>query len=317
MTPRTPWLTLVVAAGCGNPISNALFIEDAEFLAAVPNFEDLRVEFPGEVEAHAGAPAIPLPGHAADLRAQSAAVAANLELTLADLMTLGDFIRGDEPSTREDDLRSWGPASLENGSRALLLVDIVRSGVGQYDWGFMLGESSAGPWVPFYEGTHYSGATVAEGDGSLEADIGLLAGALDQQREGVVQVEYDLREGITIQLMLLDYRETAGEAPIDAFYRHETDGSGAADFQYGLEAELSEGEQRERVGVRTRWEADTAMRADSRMYGGDLGSEVFTMSQCWDEQGALVYQADSWGMVEPLGSESDCAFGKALHADDW
>jgi hypothetical protein len=317
MNPRSSHFALVFLVGCGNPISNAMFIEDAEFLAAVPDFEDLKVEFPGEAEAHAGVPAIPLPGHASDLRAQSAAVAANLELTLSDLMTLGAFIRSDEPSTREDDLRSWGPASLENGSRALLLVDIVRSGVGQYDWGFMLGESSAGPWVPFYEGTHYSGATVAEGDGTLEADIGLLADALDQDREGVVRIDYDLREGTILQLSLSDYRETAEVVPLDAFYRYETDGSGAADFQYGIEAELSEGEQHERVGVRTRWEADTAMRADSRMYGGDLGSEVFTMSQCWDVQGALVFQEDSWGMLEPLGSESDCAFGKALHADDW
>jgi hypothetical protein len=317
MTHRAPCLVLVLAVGCGNPISNALFIEDAEFLAAVPTFEDLRVDFPAEAEPFGAAPAIPLPGHAADLRAQTAAVADNLELTLADLMTLGTFIRSDEPSAREEDLRSWGPSSLENGTRTLLLVDIVRSGVGQYDWAFMLGESSAGPWEPFYEGTHYSGATVSEGDGSLEADIGALAVALGEERQGTVAVEYDQREGTLLQLDLRDYREAEADEPTNAHYRYQADGSGAADFQYGLEAQLAGGEARERVGVRTRWLASTAMRADSRMAGGDLASDDLTMSQCWDETGTLVYQVDSWDLLVPVGAVSDCAFGKPLYAEDW
>ncbi len=314
MLRRLPLLA-ALSIGCANPISNALFIEDAEFLAAVPNFDELSVDFPASVETLSGP--LPLPGHATDLRAQSAAVAANLQLTLADLSTLGSYIRSDEPSVREDDLRSWGPASLENGTRALLLVDIIRSGVGQYDWAFMLSESSAGPWVPFYAGTHFSGATVADGDGTFEADIGLLADALGQEREGLVLVEYDLREGSLLDLELQGYREAADDDPLDAWYRYEADGSGAGDFQYGIEAELSEGDAAERVGVRTRWKDDGAMRADSRMYGGDLKPQEFTMSQCWDASGALVYQVDSWEMLDPLGELSACAFQKAEYADDW
>jgi hypothetical protein len=314
MNPRL--LHLALLAGCGNPISNALFLEDAEFAAAVPSFEQLRIDFPAQDTSYSGAD-IPPPGHASDLRSQSAAVAANLELTLADLAALGTFIRTDEPSLREEDLRSWGPSSLENGSRSLLLVDVVRSGEAQYDWAFMLGESSAGPWQPFFEGTHYSGATVAEGDGVLEADIGSLADALGQEREGRVLLDYDLREGVEVQLDLRGYRETEADRAVDIRYRYEADGAGAGDFQYGLEAELSPGDALERVGVRTRWKASTAMRADSRMEEGDLGSEVFTMSQCWDESGVLVFQDDSWDLLPEIGAESACAYGKPLFAEDW
>ncbi len=316
MTPRSaPLLALLV--GCGNPISNALFIEDAEFLAAIPSFDSHGVEFPWvESEIVALDVPLPLPGHAADLRAQSAGVAANLEATLSDLMMLGDFIRSDEPAVREDDLRSWGPSSLENGTRSLLLVDIVRSGLGQYDWAFMVSESSAGPWDDFYRGTHYSGATVAEGDGSFEADIGELAAALGEEREGRVEVVYDLREGTSIELDIRDYSEAAEDAPLNAHYDYVASADGSADFQYGLEAELSEGDAMERVAVRTRWKANTAMRADSKMYDGDLQDE-FTISQCWDASGELVYQEDSWELLEPIGSESDCAYGKALYAEDW
>jgi hypothetical protein len=314
MTPRL--LCVALLTGCGNPISNALFLEDAEFAAAVPSFEQLRIEFPVQDSGGTGW-SIPLPGHSTDLRAQSAAVAEHLEQTVAELAVLGSFIRTDEPSLREEDLRSWGPASLENGSRALLLVDVIRSGLGQYDWAFMLGESSAGPWQPFFEGTHYSGATVAEGDGRLEADIGALATALGQEREGRVLLDYDLRQGVLAQLDLRDYRESVAERAVDIRYRYEADGSGSGDFQYGLEAELIEGDELERVGVRTRWKASTAMRADSRMEGGDLRDEAFTISQCWDEAGALVFQVDSWDLLPPIGSESDCAYGKPLFAEDW
>ncbi len=310
---------LAFLTACGNPLSNALFLEDAEFLAAIPSAENHSLIFPDSPD---GDPAsllalLPLPGHAADLRAQSAGVAANLNASLTQLMVLGDYVRVDEPSVREDDLRSWGPSSLENGTRALLLVDIVRSGVGQYDWAFMASESSAGPWEPFYQGTHYSGATVAQGDGEFEADIGALAQALGEEREGWVSAQYDLREGTRLQLDLREFRESAEDQPLNAHYLYQETSTGGADFQYGIEADVSGEDLQERVAVRTRWKASTAMRADSRMFGGDMGSQELTISQCWDDQGALVFQEDSWGLLEPVGSESDCAYAKPLFAEDW
>ncbi len=296
---------------CGDPWSNTLFLEDAEFLAALPSFDNHGVSFP-EVE---GLDTDVVDDD--DLRIQSAGVAAQVNGTLADLMTLGDFIRSDEPSLREDDLRSWGPNSLENGSRSLLLVDIIRSGLGQYDWSFQLSGSSAGPWESFYQGTHYSGATVAQGDGLFVADIGLLASHLAEEREGVAECEYDLREGTFLLIDLRGYRDNADEDALDAHYVYDEDPSGGADFQYGIAANLVEGEQTERVGVRSRWQADTAMRADSRLYGGDLLEETYTVSQCWNADGTLVYQDDSRAELEPIGSQEDCAYEKVLWAEDW
>lgn len=312
-----PVLALLTA--CGDPWSNALFIQDAEFLAAIPSAENLSVSFPDSAQADPVTTfaLLPLPGHAADLRAQTAGVAANLNASLAELLALGDYVRSDEPSARDDDLRTWGPGSLENGTRSLLLVDVLRSGVGQYDWAFMVSESSAGPWDPFYQGTHYSGLSVARGDGSFEADIGSLAAALGEDRTGLVSASYDLREGTFLELELQDYRQAATDQPLNAHYLYEVAATGAADFQYGLEAELSGGEALERVAVRTRWKPSTAMRADSRMYSGDLGNDELTISQCWDEMGELVYQQDSWDLLELIGNASDCAYGKPLWAEDW
>ena len=59
MLRRLPLLA-ALSISCANPISNALFIEDAEFLAAVPNFDELSVDFPASVETLSGP--LPLPG---------------------------------------------------------------------------------------------------------------------------------------------------------------------------------------------------------------------------------------------------------------
>ncbi len=311
MRLRAPLALLLLLPACGNPWTNTLFYEDAEFLAALPSFDNHGVSFPEVQGLDGGEP------DEEDLRTQSAAVADMVNATLADLMTLGDYVRSDEPSLREDDLRSWGPMSLENGSRSLLLVDIVRSGVGQYDWAFQLSESSGGPWEAFYQGTHYPGSTVADGDGRFEADIGLLASHLGEEREGVASCEYDLREGTYLGIDLRGYREHADEDALSAHYVYDEQTSGEADFQYGIEADLVEGGEPERVGVRTRWRASGDMRADSRMYGGEVGENEYTLSQCWDAEGALVYQADSWNLMDPVGASGDCSYEKPYWAEDW
>jgi hypothetical protein len=304
---RVSMLPLLLV-GCANPISNALFIEDAEFLAAIPSLDRHGIDYPYALQGDEDD---------GDLRAHGAAVAANLELGLSELMTLTEYLRGDEPSVREDDLRSWGPSSLSNGSRSLLLVDIIRSGVGQYDWQFQLGDSSAGPWAPFFEGTHYSGATVADGDGSFQADLGRLSDALDAEREGLVRVSYDLREGTWLLVELEGFRELASERALDARYGYELSGKGAGDFQYGVESDIIEGQQLERYGLRVRWKSSGEMRADARIERGDMLGATYTLSQCWDASSAMVYQEDNLDSVELLGSESDCAFGKPLYVEDW
>jgi hypothetical protein len=304
-------LAPLVLIACGEPISNAVFYEDAAFLAAIPSFENHGVAYP----------ALPEDDTASldtDLRQQSADVAGFVNASLGDLMALSDFLRVEEPSLREDDLRSWGPSSLGSGTRSLLLVDIIRSGEGQYDWAFMLSETSSGPWDDFFRGTHYAGATVAEGDGSFEADLGLLAAALDGEREGSLRMSYDHRDGTSLRLALDGYRALAKEPLLDARFGYDTYASGGADFQYSLESEtLLEGPLRERAGVRSRWNAEGALRADSLLSGGELGDEEYSLSQCFDEAGVLVYQGDSHAVVEPIGAEWDCAWGRARYPDDW
>ncbi|MFH1464920.1 MAG: hypothetical protein ABIO70_11100 [Pseudomonadota bacterium] len=314
---RCALLPLLALAACDSPISNRMFYEDAEFLAAVPSFADHPIAVPGGPAAATLALDPPVPGQATDLRAQGAGVAAQLTAALADLALLAAWIRYQEPSLREDDLRSWGPGSLENGTRALLVVDVIRSGLGQYDWAYQLSNSSRGPWEDFYVGTHFAGATVATGDGHLTADIAALASYLDEAREGFVTCTYDFREGTGFDIDLAGYRAGADEEPVDAHYRYRRDPGGAGDFQYGLDADIIAGSDLERSSVRERWIAGGAMRADLRLEGGDLGEVIYTLSQCWDDAGVLVYQADSLGLVEPLGVAWACAFRKPEYAEGW
>ena len=314
---RALLLPLLALVACDSPISNRMFYEDAEFLAAVPSFVDHPLLVPDTPEADTVAHDLPVPGQATDLRAQGAGVADQLTASLADLAMLADYIRYQEPSLREEDLRSWGPDSLENGTRTLLVVDVLRSGLGQYDWAYQLSDSSRGPWEDFYTGTHFAGATVAAGDGNLTADLGVLAAHLGEDREGVVRCTYDLREGTGFDIGLEGFRETAGQAPLDAHYRYQRDPDGAGDFQYGFDVDLVTGAQLERSSVRERWLTDASLRADLQVEGGDLGETAYTLSQCWDAAGVLIYQADSGGLVEPIGVSWDCAFSKPEYAEPW
>ena len=317
------WLLIAALplAGCDSPITNVVFLEDAEFLGALPGRDRHTVVFPGlEEDDSAAVMALtaPLPDEEApDLLQQTTEIAAGLNTTLSDMMVLGDWVRSEEPSMREDDLRSWGPISLENGTRTLLLVDVIRSGLGQYDWAFQLSESSGGPWDAFYQGPHYAGATVSEGDGSFSADLGLLSEHLGEQRQGTVSVVYDHRDGTSLQVSIDGYRDLPTDPAIDSGYRYSLDPESRGDFQYGAADDLVAGEALESVGVRARWKSAGDMRIDQRLQGGDMGGEVFTLSQCWDAGGVLVFQEDSAGLYEVLGDERDCPYGKPSYAEDW
>ncbi len=305
-------------AACDNPISNQIFVEDAEFLAALPNEERHTVRFVEDLEADddAAKSLLPLPGQLEepDLSLWGEELAVQANLALAELMLLTSYARDSEPSLREESVRSWGPTSLSTGTRALLLADVVRSGVGQYDWAFQLAENSAGPWESFFSGTHFAGATVAEGSGSFQADLSLLALHQERDGEGMVEAVYDDRDGALLDLALSGYRASLEDEPLDARLICARSSQGGGDFQYEASVELL-AVGSERTLVRARWNANGEVRADALASGGELEEEL-GLSQCWDGAGSLVYQLDDQGLYQALGSEDDCAFRQASYADD-
>lgn len=300
-------LPALLLPGCAGPITNELFHADAAFLAALPAAERHTVHWEAETVEAVRSPA-PLPGGAPDLRADTEAMCTQLNAAVLGMLEFVDTVRAYAPTEREADLRRWGPWSLQEGRAPFLQVEIGRSGVSEYGWAFALSDLKSGPWTPFFTGTHFAGATVAGGDGWFTADAGILADALGEDRQGVVEVDYDNRDGSALVVSFQGWQEP-GEAPWDATYLYTEIAAGDRDFQYDTAADLVTGEALEAVAVRTRWTPEGAGRSDARVSGGDLG-EVLTLSQCWDAGGTLTWQADSHGLFEDMGDVSTCAFAE-------
>jgi hypothetical protein len=329
-------LLLGLLAGCAGPYSNALFAEDAEFLAALPAEDRNTVHFsPGSagfeardpIADRAPAPAPPGDGRP-DLRDFTEQITTSVNGLVLDMLSMVDLVRSQAPTERADDIRTWGPWPIDTLGDRQLLVEIVRSGLVQYDWVFRLAMDASGPWTDIFAGTHFAGVSVVQGDGEFWWDLDALSEASGASTAGRMDVDYDNREGHTFWLDFHGVEFEATKTPWTATYWYsETpasidDANTAAgepvaydgDFEYLTTADVGSGPLLETILARTRWTADGAGRSDATVSGGDL-SEALTITQCWDSAGAVVYWVDSYGMFEVIGSVGACAYPDALYPE--
>jgi hypothetical protein len=300
---RTLLLLSSLVPACAGPITNDLFEEDADFLAALPSADRQTVHY-----APASGVRLPvaLPEGSPDLRDWTGQITSSVNSAVLDVLDLVDLVRAHPPTARTEDGRAWGPWDV--GDSAWLLVEIARSGIGQYVWTFSLSDAAGGPWAVGVAGTHWAGTSVADGDGDFEAHAGTVAEFLGGGAEGSVAVDYDNREGIDLAVTFDDFRTGSTDAPLDASYDYIEDLAGNGDFQFESDLDVVEGEALEHVGARSRWDAGGALRVDARVGEGDLGGTAVTLSQCWSPEGALVYQGDDAGVFDPVGNEGECVF---------
>ena len=290
------WLALCcLAAGCGN-ISNQVFAEDANFLAA----------FPGDSLALA-APAGSTSADAPELLALSLAEGTVLNATLATVLGATDTIRSGPPASREDGARTWGAYEWENVD---LSAAMQLTGGTRYDWNLSANASV------FASGSHYAGKTVATGDGTFSWDETARSTESGGTSAGQLEVTYDSREGT--DLLVTEERWTPDPAtsePTDATFSW-TVSVALGDFQFRSSLAQATGEPIDAL-VHTRWIENVGGRSDAWLTGGSLEAEdVWT--QCWDAVGALTYSADTLGLIEPLvgdGGEAVCALHDLAPAD--
>lgn len=138
-------LSLLLAlplSACGGPITNALFLEDAEFVAALPTEERTTVRFEVvEVDLPAGPRP---PGAAPDLLDFTRDVSEQVNGFVFQVLTWVDEVRAYPPTEREEDVRTWGPWPVGTMLDFELLVEILREGLGVYPWIFSLRQPGAG-----------------------------------------------------------------------------------------------------------------------------------------------------------------------------
>lgn len=271
-------LPTVLVAGCGN-VTNAVFTEDADYVAALP--ADGRTTLSDLPGADATAPT--------ELLQAALAAHAALDAALDAAADAADTVRSAAPTSRSDDGRTWGPYDW---SEADLAAAMQRTGGTRYDWGFDV------DGAPFASGTHYAGLTVASGDGSFSWDQDVLGDAGVGTGTGQVTVAYESRDGVDLLVSEDDWSFDGSTAPRDATLAFHLE-TGSGDFQF--RATLPRGDADEEAPVRVRWVESVGGRADASIV---VDSAADTWTACWDADGVLTYEVDTAGEVEPVGADA-------------
>lgn len=295
MGPLLPGATLgwSLLLACGSTLSNDLFLDDADFAAALPSGEHLALSYP-----------VPDQGVAEDPADLYTITVNTLGLggAILDLTTGATAqVLAAPPTERGLDYRVWGPLPWDENPDWFLRVEMTRSSTGgTYAYAFAVAETSAGPWWEFLEGQHEVGEQeVALGEGTVWWR-NLLG-------EGEVEIGYDLRETATIsaEVRALDL----GEGSIDQqwTWTEEVDGGGRLFQAQPADAVPAlRGGSDEELTVESRWLSDGTGRADAWLSGGDLYGATVQLSQCWMATGAATWSWDNQGWTDQVGESGAC-----------
>ncbi len=282
-------LLVLTVIACGGDLSNQVFTEDADFIAALPGAEQLAIAYPQPDAGPVDEPS--------DIYVLNVEAVTSGQQLLDAVTSVTDEVVLLPPSERGDDYRVWGPTPFDGDPNLFVRVEMSRAATGAtYGYAFQLGETSTGPWWEYVSGTHVAGETeVAVGSGSITVESAW----------GTAVVDYDLRAGREIDLSA----SQDGEEVVQWSWVEDDDGGATLDYaQAGdLVGDLL-GEEDEELSATSAWLASGAGRGVARLTGGDLGGSSVELVQCWDEQGAITWSWDSMGWTEELGAESDCPF---------
>lgn len=277
------WTGLALGlSGCGN-ITNAVFLEDADFAAVFP--AEGRTTLAGPPGSDTEVPP--------ELLALTLGVGTDLNDWLLTVTSAADTVRSAAPTSRTADGRTWG---AYDWSGTDLTASAERTGGARYDWVFDANGTG------FTTGTHYAGPTVATGDGTFLWDQTALSEQAGGGARGRASVTYENREGVDLIVTFDDWTLDDELAdPADATLAY-TLAVGSGDFQFRAQVDLA-GETAP-AQVRTRWVENVGGRTDAQV-SLEAGDDTWT--QCWNTDGTLVYAADTLTLVDPVGVDASCA----------
>jgi hypothetical protein len=302
MTTRLPTLALLLT-GCGG-LTNAPFLEDAAFRAALPSAERARisVETAGEEGRRGQLDRLWMLALTYD-------VAFGINAHVQGVLGTVDDVRALRPDGRGEDWRSWGPYPLEEGQQ--ITATMARDGE-TYAWRFDVDPGDGGEGVRPLYGEHLAGESVASGVGTMVLDFDAWEAAGFGRTAGVATIAYDLRRGRSMRVELDGVGDPA-DPPQDAEVWFSLEG-GRGRFEYQTPADINDNGVLEELTVVTRWERGGPGRADAEVTGGDAEGWTWRITQCWSAGAELVYEGDDLGLIETVGDESACAFAEAATA---
>ncbi len=282
---------MLLGVGCGPPISNQLFYEDALMVAALPSEE--RVGPPSDVR-------LARVGDSQLLREAVEEAVSVSEITEV-MARSGDALRSTDPDTRTDVARGWDAVQvagdIDNERRSWwVTAEVLQPAEGEdLTWSMSLATDPGGPWVEVGVGGHE-----LDGDGAILWSLGptLEVVGLDPTlAPGDLEITYGLDGEVRFaEILYVDGADTLG--PWGVAGTQVLAWQGTFQLIPGAEGE----DPQSAYGV-----AQVFASPDGGWGQGELypAGEALTFETCWGPEGDRLYEG---GEVDPVGSIDACPF---------
>jgi hypothetical protein len=279
---RSAVVAALLAAACGNYST-----EDLVFLAALPERKDLRAEVPPQ--GTSGALSVCTIGSAEVwLRSKPASDGWNAAVDF--VIGLIDTVREHAPTTRDDDVRAWGPFDDARHPGREIRVVIVRTypqeleGKPRYAYAFQGRVKGTDGYTDLITGA-FDGRSASRGKGLVTLDFDALwtIGMNDPDTpRGTLYISYD-RTADPARLALTLAQDGFGIVQFTYGYTGYADGTGAFAYRF-------RNAQGDVLTVQTSF--DTAGSGRDRVNFVGAGGGTASFDQCWDASACLVYVYD-------------------------
>lgn len=294
--PLSALTALMALTACGGDLSNAVFVEDAAFRAALPQL-DLSLAWPGgEViveEPITGAELLALPPTQDGLQELSAALDL-LQLTVSPALSLS-------PSERGEDYRVWGPYPFDEAPGSFIRLEMSRTrDRALYSVALQAAATSLGPWTEFSVGLWSEEPLDDDLIGELGWDWGAFGAATGVSAEGHFTLAWS-EGGEHLRLTLAEI----GGLESATLNLALAEGGGALTTEARVDLDDA-GALSESLTLRSAWDSAGAGRGALRVSGGDLGLISNTAEHCWAADGALLWFSDEEGWGTTSGDELAC-----------
>lgn len=224
-----------------------------------------------------------------------------------------DAVTSYPPTTVNDTQAVWGP-----GGDALdpvnWRVTVTQTASEEFDYeidGRPHGDTNDADFQAIVTGHGYGKSHPSYRSGTLTV-YGAVLQALDpsESNGGTAKITYDARTYPRTVTADITTSDGSGQW-YDASVTHAADGSGELVLTALADDSNPPDGKNESVDENSRWNASGAGRADVQMSGGDYGSTVVLVSQCWSDAFAQTYYTDNVSTMPTTGDAASCAFGQA------
>jgi len=217
------------------------------------------------------------------------------------------------PSSVNDTAAVWGP-----GGDALdpvnWRVTVTQVATGEFDYevdGRPHGDTNDADFQAIVTGHGYGKSHPSYRSGTLTV-YGSVLQALDpsESNGGTAKITYDARTYPRTVTADITTSDGSGQW-YDASVTHGADGSGELQLTALADTATPADGKNESVDENSRWDATGAGRADVKLTGGDYGSTVVLVSQCWSATFAQSYYTDNVNYQPTTGDAASCVFAQA------